>query len=181
MTKSTQHPRNESGVHARMRDLMAAIQQEYDFTTFTWSGFVRWLARRRGKQVHLIPLPMGSATLFGSWISSDTEDFIFFDQDALPMHQIHIQLHEIAHILCDHTTYHVDIDHLPRSRAELMRLVEGAVRLRHVAEGETEQEAEILTALIQSCVFRHGRQAALTRFDFQNHDEEVLINMMELG
>ena len=97
------------------------------------------------------------------------------------MHQIHIQLHEIAHILCGHTTFHVDSDHLPSSRAELMSLVEGAVRLRKVGDSETEQEAKILTALIQSSVFRHGRQAALTRFDFQNHDEEVLVHMMELG
>lgn len=172
---------NDPGVHARMRGLMATIQQAYDFSTFTWESFVAWLSTFLGKQVHCAPLPIEAGTLFGGWISTQQAEYIFYDGSTLPMHQLHIQLHEIAHILCGHTTFCMDVERLPEDRAELLRMVTAAVRLRHVAEAEPEQEAEVLTALIQQAVFRHGRQEALLTFDFQNRDEEVLVGMMELG
>lgn len=181
MPKSLRLSKVDSTVHARMRAVLSSIQQEFDFSTFTWAGFVAWLSRNRGKQVVFVPIQTASSTLFGSWITTAAAEFIFYDDGTLPMHQIHIQLHEIAHILCGHNTFHADLDQLPQSREEMMALAAAAVRLRHVDESETEQEAEILTALIQSAVFSHGRQEALTRFDFQNHDEEVLVHMMELG
>ncbi|MBP7963681.1 MAG: hypothetical protein KBG20_18865 [Caldilineaceae bacterium] len=181
MPKSLRLSTEDSTVHARMRAVLSSIQQEFDFSTFTWPGFVDWLSQRQGKQVLLVPIPTESSSLFGGWISTAAAEFIFFDKGTLPMHQIHIQLHEIAHMLCGHSTFHADQEHMSQSQEEIMALAASAMRMRHVAESETEQEAEILTALIQSAIFSHGRQEALTRFDFQNHDEEVLVYMMELG
>ena len=181
MPKSLRLSTEDSTVHARMRAVLSSIQQEFDFSTFTWASFVDWLSQRQGKEVLLVPIPTESSSLFGGWISTAAAEFIFYDAGTLPMHQIHIQLHEIAHILCGHTTFSTDMERLPQNWAEIMALAADAMRLRHVAESETEQEAEILTALIQSAIFSHGRQEALTRFDFQNPDEEVLVYMMELG
>ena len=167
----------ESGIHTRMRALMETLQRDFDFATFTWPGFLAWLAERLGKQVHCVPMPLHADDLFGSWISTPQVEYIFYDATALPVHQLHIQLHEIAHILCGHETVEI---HEPVELATLMESLE-QVRLRRTDRGEIEQEVEILTALIQESVFRHGRQAALTRFDFQNQDEVRLVQMMELG
>ena len=64
MPKSLRLSTEDSTVHARMRAVLSSIQQEFDFSTFTWPGFVDWLSQRQGKQVLLVPIPTESSSLF---------------------------------------------------------------------------------------------------------------------
>jgi len=83
----------------RMKALLTEL--DYDFSRFTLDGFARWLAKRRGQPIVFVPWEM-PPSLFGAWIASDGRDYIFFDRDTQPIHQTHIKLHEMAHMLCDH-------------------------------------------------------------------------------
>ncbi|WP_406464753.1 hypothetical protein OH768_52810 [Streptomyces sp. NBC_01622] len=64
----------------------------------------RHIATRRGRPLRLHPLPHGAATAgaCGMWLATDAEDHIFYEQRTALLHQEHIVLHEIGHVLFDH-------------------------------------------------------------------------------
>jgi hypothetical protein len=48
-----------------------------------------------------------SSTPFGAWVKVGETDNIFFDQNTISIHQSHIQLYEMVHMLCQHPTIKV--------------------------------------------------------------------------
>ena len=142
----------------------------YDFRAFTMESFIGWLEAQKGRQIIPIPwkMPLG---MFGAWIS-DGElpfEYIFYRHDVPHIHQIHIQLHEMAHFLCDHPTIKIDASTIKASlignidtsflKSALLRS-ESELDL-HRAEFETE--AETLANLIQERVIYYSRLEELTR------------------
>ncbi|MCD9875013.1 hypothetical protein [Streptomyces guryensis] len=70
----------------------------------------RHISARRGRPLRLHPLPREAATAgaCGMWLATDAEDHIFYEQRTAPLHQEHIVLHEIGHVLFDHWASHED-------------------------------------------------------------------------
>jgi len=133
----------------RMKALLTEL--DYDFSRFTLDGFARWLAKRRGQPIVFVPWEM-PPSLFGAWIASDGRDYIFFDRDTQPIHQTHIKLHEMAHILCDHPTARVESE-------QALLVADPTVSkalLRSTHSDQEEQEAETLATLIQEQILRHA-------------------------
>lgn len=95
---------NTIKVEQRMRLLLSEIEQRYDFRQFTLESFLEWMQFEHQRSFHIVPLPMSSAQMSGGWIRTTTDDYIFVDEQALPIHQLHIILHELCHILCGHQT-----------------------------------------------------------------------------
>ncbi|MFF2348147.1 hypothetical protein ACFVVL_00065 [Kitasatospora sp. NPDC058115] len=62
----------------------------------------RRLGEYRGKPIRLIPWPLPVPGPFGVWMSRDDDDCIFYQQETTRVHQDHIILHEIGHLLADH-------------------------------------------------------------------------------
>ena len=95
------------------RDLLTEMQTilddlDYDFSRLTVEHFVTWLEGKKRRVITLVPWSVPSA-ISGAWIStSDYHDYIFYDEDASPMLQQHIQLNHLARILLDHKTLQVD-------------------------------------------------------------------------
>lgn len=126
---------------ARLREL--AIESPYDF-----QALCRSVERRRGRPLHFVPAP-NSLGPCGLWVASPTADYIFYERDTSPLHQRHIMLHEISHLLCSHHA-------LPLTEAALVAslfpdLGAGAVHrvLGRVAYStDEEREAEFLASLI---------------------------------
>jgi len=87
---------------------------------------------------------------FGAWIS-DAEDpleYIFFNTNATsPVHQLHIKLHELSHILCGHNTLKVTAADIRQVIQWGGALPPGAI-CRSADTGPREQEAETLAILI---------------------------------
>ncbi|ATL25046.1 hypothetical protein [Streptomyces formicae] len=117
----------------------------------------RYVARRRGRPIHLYPLPAQGRTdgTCGAWIATDTDDHVFFEPGTTRPHQDHIILHEIGHILLGHHRPLTDDtepvrDVLPDLDPRLIR------RLLRRASHSTrqEQEAEMVASLILSGVLR---------------------------
>lgn len=92
-------------VKARMRQLLDEI--DYDFSHFTLEEFARWLEDRRGRRIVFVPWTMPPA-LSGAWAAEcGGSDYIFYEEHTHPLHQAHIKLHELAHMLCGHSTVEV--------------------------------------------------------------------------
>jgi hypothetical protein len=151
----------------KMQALLAKIEATYDFDQFTMEGFIHWLEQQRGREIVPIPYPIPTPTASGAWLAGEERDFVFYDEDTLPIHQIHIQLHEMAHMLCGHPTLKVGSEGF----SVLYREMAGAEKLpgqeigslftRFAHPEEAEREAEALASLIQKLVLRHGRMREL--------------------
>jgi len=70
----------------------------------------RHLAALRKRPLRLHPLPPEAATTgtCGLWLATDAEDHIFYEQRTALLHQEHIVLHEIGHLLFDHKMLALD-------------------------------------------------------------------------
>ncbi|MEV0884004.1 hypothetical protein [Streptomyces microflavus] len=57
------------------------------------------LSRRRGRPLYLREAPLPKPGPTGMWVEYDDYDVILFQQETTRLHQDHIKLHEIGHIL----------------------------------------------------------------------------------
>lgn len=167
-------------VEAKMKAVLDEL--DFDFSQFTMDSFVDWIERSRGRKIRFIHWEMPPG-MFGVWMSDADEpiEHVFIDNSVPPMHQVHIQLHELSHILCAHPTARL-------SRHEMGELLFKAaedpgvlneVLLRAPAKKELEEEAEIMAVLIQHQVIRHERLQQLGVAASSN--EGVIDHLQSLG
>lgn len=107
------------------------------------------LASGRERPVHLLPLPTPTVpgTPSGMWLVAEHGDYIFYDAQTSHLHQEHIIVHEIGHMVCEHrptggdqSLYrHIDIAN-PESIRHILPRIEYS--------DEQEQEAEMIASLI---------------------------------
>ncbi|MFH8337465.1 hypothetical protein [Streptomyces sp. AM6-12] len=119
------------------------------------------LAARRARPLRLHTLPPEAAThgMCGLWLATDTEDHIFYEHRTAPLHQEHIILHEIGHLLFNHRTTALDDE--GGWGALLPDLgIRAVQRLRHRTNYATreEQEAELFASLLGSRIHNPYRQ-----------------------
>lgn len=117
--------------------------------------FVRILGDERGRRIELIPVVTAPGTPCGLLASTDRADYIFYAANTTTLHQIHIQCHEVAHLLRGHTgTMTLDSDIaallMPSLPAALVERVLG----RTVYSAEEEHDAELLASLIMRRIGR---------------------------
>ncbi len=122
-------------IKSRMRNLLE--QLNYDFSKFTFGDFVAWLEEKRGRKIEFREQALRSPDLYGAWLAGEDRDFIFYEQNTLPIHQTHICLHELSHMICNHSTGKIAA--LNGSQIE-------AVLLRSLHSNEEEEEAEIMAS-----------------------------------
>ncbi|MFG3289785.1 hypothetical protein ACGF3G_13410 [Streptomyces sp. NPDC048179] len=60
--------------------------------------------RRRALHLHSVPGISGTDAPCGVWIATERADHIFHEAATSPLHQNHIILHEIGHMLLGHTS-----------------------------------------------------------------------------
>ncbi|MEU9106012.1 hypothetical protein AB0D54_16920 [Streptomyces xanthophaeus] len=63
------------------------------------------ISERRGRPLHLLPLPEAvgaEAGVCGLWLGLGDADVVFYEAATSRVHQTHIILHELAHMLLDH-------------------------------------------------------------------------------
>ncbi|WP_141983540.1 hypothetical protein [Saccharothrix saharensis] len=60
------------------------------------------MGEQRGRPIELVPLPMSASGACGLWMAGTSADYICYERDTTPVHQAHIVLHELGHILCGH-------------------------------------------------------------------------------
>lgn len=149
----------------------------FDFQAFTIDKFIGYVGNRKGRAIIVTPWKM-PATLFGAWLSDGEEpkEYIFYRENVPLIHQIHIQLHELSHLLLSHPTLRITRDLIiERMQGGLTLPFDDLVRLRSTDKTELETEAETLASLIQERVIRNSQLDQLT------HDissEEKIANFL---
>jgi hypothetical protein len=121
------------------------------------------LGRRRGRPVELVEMALPAGAPSGLWLSTGQRDYIVYEQATSPLHQEHIILHEVSHLLCGHTGGSMlseeHISHLfPQLDPGMIRRVLG----RAGYSSEEEQEAEMLASMILRRAERHRRAPRVT-------------------
>lgn len=133
-------------------------QLGFDFSSFTMSNFVSHIEQEKGRRIFTTPWDMPT-DLFGAWFS-DAElpvEYIFFDKNVLPIHQIHIQLHELCHYLCGHTTLEITSEELKNLLSSDAAHLFQRIKMRSPFTDEEEYEVEHMANLIQTRVIAHRR------------------------
>lgn len=116
---------------------------------FSARALVESVARDSGRRIELMPVTAQDTVPCGLLVATREADYIFYAADTTGLHQEHILLHELAHLLCGHTETSVLADSaaeilLPNLPVELVQRVLG----RTVYGRAEEREAELLASLI---------------------------------
>ncbi|WP_216216269.1 hypothetical protein [Amycolatopsis aidingensis] len=111
------------------------------------------LSQQRGRPLHLRPLPPHGtpAGVCGAWVATRKADYIFVEPQTTRLHQEHITLHEIGHMLFDHNvTTPVDQGGFSVLLRDLDPERVHRVLARTSYTDRQEREAEMIASVIRS-------------------------------
>ena len=135
-------------------------QLDYDFSDFSLQSLAAWLSARRRRQIEFVGRTM-PPNLYGAWIRGEFRDYIFYDQNTAPVHQLHIKLHELSHILCNHENEILSQNRiailLRKDSTELAQ--EGTLRSKFT--DHNEQEAEVMASLLIERIMQGNRRSQM--------------------
>lgn len=144
-------------VRRRCEEALHALDLPRPFTLEALCGS---LEADRGRPLRLLPLPIDSASPCGLWVSTNEADYVFHQTVTSGLHQEHIVLHELAHMILGHDVAHEAAEDL---RTELVPKLDpnvvASVLARTSYSSAQEQEAETLADLIGSHAVRRRVQA----------------------
>lgn len=147
-------------VSQRIQTVLDGI--EYDFNQFSLDGFIKHLEVSRKRTIVQVSYEFNPG-LTGLWIPAETADYIFYTRLTHPIHQVHIILHEVAHMVLEHPCKRID-QILPPSLVKSLRLSE-AVLTRSVLNPSSdfeELEAEAFVYIVQQRIVAAKRLSQLT-------------------
>lgn len=138
----------DGGVDRRCAEKLRELESDIP-TPFDLAEFCACLERRRGRAIRLIPITTRPQAPCGVCIVSAEVDYIYHERGTSALHQAHIVLHEIAHMLLDHDGGVSVRDDLaltltPDLNPALVQLMLGRATYTAVEE----REAEMLASLI---------------------------------
>ncbi|MFE2185927.1 hypothetical protein [Streptomyces sp. NPDC059455] len=121
----------------------------------------RHLAVRRVRPLRLHQLPPEAATFgaCGLWLATDAEDHIFYERRTTLLHQEHIILHEIGHLLFNHrmeALHGEDAWHTLLPDLDVHTVQRLMLRTNYATD--QEQEAELFASVLGSRINERYRQ-----------------------
>lgn len=132
--------------HRRWQQLIRELGLPAPLDLATLCAF---LGQRRGHAIRLVYAPLPLNAPCGMLISMATVDYIVVEQETSGPHRDHIALHEISHLLLDHTAPGILTAEAAR---QLMPHLDTAaidrVLGRGLYEPREEQDAELLASLL---------------------------------
>lgn len=107
------------------------------------------LDRDRNRRIQLLPVALPPGSLSGLWVSTNNADYIIYQKATSLLHQEHIILHEIGHLLCEHgATSVLGDEYSPQLFPDLdPRMIREVLGRSHYSSQE-EQEAEMVASII---------------------------------
>ncbi|MBO0802102.1 MAG: ImmA/IrrE family metallo-endopeptidase [Nocardiopsaceae bacterium] len=117
--------------------------------------FRECLERHRGRPVDLIPTTTANGCS-GLWIGTRDADYIFYERDTTPLHQLHIVAHEAGHMLLGHAGTPIGTEQLARLLFPDLpaALVQSALGRSAYTDAE-EHEAETFASLLLGPAAHH--------------------------
>lgn len=142
----------------RCEDVVRALDHRVGISTpWDLNAFLDRLEQDRGRPIELIPFTATvPGALCGIWVGTDQLDLIYHEEATSVLHQDHIILHEIGHMICDHTgTALSGAEHVRNLlRTDAVRGQVETVLGRGAYTAVEEQEAELVATLILERVSR---------------------------
>jgi hypothetical protein len=136
----------------------------YDFNDFEIDHFIRHVERLKRREIILVPMAL-ELGLYALWIPQNTAHYIFFNSQAHAIQQTHSILHELAHIVLNHSRKPID-QVLPAALMAQLQTPTPQGRLRKVdpllREDSEEREAEAFVFIIQKHLLTARRIDELT-------------------
>ncbi len=118
---------------------------------FELSHFIRHIEQLKRREIILVPLPL-ELGLYAVWIPAETAHYVFYNEIAHPVHQTHSILHELAHIILNHSRKSIN-KLLPQALLTQIQPAPLYGRLREadprLLKDREEQEAEAFVFIIQ--------------------------------
>ncbi|MEU9107117.1 hypothetical protein AB0D54_22740 [Streptomyces xanthophaeus] len=93
---------NRSDIDARFAGILKDLDIPHPLDVERLCGSI---SEQRGRPLHLLPLPEAvgaEAGVCGLWLGLGDADIVFYEAATSRVHQTHIILHELAHMLLDH-------------------------------------------------------------------------------
>jgi hypothetical protein len=120
---------------------------------FDLDRFCRHVEHSRGRQLRLQPIPNLTASApCGMYLSTGEADYVFYESSTSALHVEHIILHELSHVICEHTAFggagaggSTLANLMPNLDPAMIRRVMGRVSY----SSEQEKEAEYMASLIR--------------------------------
>jgi hypothetical protein len=117
---------------------------------FDLDAFADRVGRDRGRPLRRIAHALPVDGPRGLCLSTRDADYVVYERATSAVHQEHIVLHEICHLLCGHTDRgSMGADHVGLLFPSLDPAVVGRVLGRSSYTTEEEQEAELLASMIR--------------------------------
>ncbi|MEU7905251.1 hypothetical protein [Actinoplanes sp. NPDC049118] len=140
------------GKRQRCRDIVRDLDIPSPFDVHE---FCRRLGDKRGRPILLLPMDLPPDSPCGLWMSTERQDYVFYQKATSGPHQLLIILHEIGHLLCDHRIGPVLSDELSTLLAPDLdpALIKSMLGRSHYSQ-ESEHEAETVATLILGEVSR---------------------------
>ncbi len=126
---------------------------------FNLETFCRALAERRKRPLVLraIDVPAG---LGGFWVASPQADYILYQAGTSSLHRLHIILHELSHLICEHEPTPVtEEEFLQFLLPDLSPRVFRHVLKRAAYSSAEDQEAEMLATLLSARITHRTAEA----------------------
>ncbi|MFF3554629.1 hypothetical protein ACFYXL_14610 [Streptomyces tsukubensis] len=105
------------------------------------------ISRSRGRRIELRAFALPSPGPLGLWCETPTADLIVFQKETTPLHQDHIVLHEVGHILADHPGPGLS-SQLATALPGLKPAAVHRVLQRCSYDSDQEREAELVATII---------------------------------
>jgi hypothetical protein len=106
------------------------------------------LGERRGRPLRLVSYSLPVPGPFGLWLATRSTDYILYQAETTRVHQDHIILHEVGHILADHRSDDTDDEYWRQTMPDLpVQVIRRALRRTHY-DTKQEREAELVATII---------------------------------
>jgi hypothetical protein len=109
----------------------------------------RRLAVSRGRPIRLLPVALPPDGPCGVWLTVHGTDYVLYEQRTSRLHQEHIILHEVGHLVCQHeATPVLDEETAALLMPNLDRRMVERVLGRTCYSARDEQQAEMIASLV---------------------------------
>lgn len=125
------------------------LPRPFDITTVC-----QRLARDRGRGIQLVPLELPPGGLSGAWMATNHTDYILYQTKTSRLHQDHIVLHEVGHMLCGHENGQNGEEEVLSVLPHLDPKVVQKVLYRTRYTSSEEEEAEMIASIVLEQVTR---------------------------
>jgi len=146
----------KKGEGLRLRADCLSVVNRLDIPVpFHLQAFCDRLQERQERPLSLRPVALPAGSPSGVCVSTQAADYIFYEASTSSLHQEHIVLHEIGHLLLGHLTGMTGSEQVLRL---LLPSLDPRVVVRMLGRGDctgvTERQAELMATLIMQRAVR---------------------------